>query len=160
MSRAGCSSSTTTMCCAWVMLGPIFRSRHRQGHLEGGALARTGAFDLDPTAVQIDDALDDRKTEPGRGFARSRLGRKPLEAPEQPGNVFRREAGPLIPDFDDYTAAVAADQEADGAADRTVFDRVAHEVVDRLADAVGVAGGDVIGWGGDGDRLLLARGER
>src|SRR5262245_23203230 len=110
--------------------------------------------------MQIDDTLDDRKAEAGRGFACGRLRRKPLETAEQSGNVLRRQARPLVADLHKYTAFLLRDQEVDGSADRAVFDGVAHEVVDRLADAVGVADGGVIGRRGDRNGLLLARGER
>ena len=52
-------------------------------------------------------------------------------------------------------------QEVDGAADRAVFDGVADQIVDRLADAVGIAHAPI--WSGgadDRDGLLLAGGER
>src|ERR1700716_3935562 len=135
------------------------RSRDRQRHFERRALSGTLAVDRDPPAVQIDDTLDDREPQPGRSLARGRLGRKPLEAPEQAGNIFRREAGPLIPDLNDYTGLVAPHQEVDSAANRAVFDRVAHEIVDRLANTVGIDACRMIGRGGDCDRLALAGGE-
>src|SRR5262249_44429538 len=89
--------------------------------------------------MQIDDTLDDRKAEAGRGFACGRLRRKPLETAEQSGNVLRRQARPLVADFHKYTALLLRHQEVDGSADRAVFDGVAHEIVDRLADAVAIA---------------------
>src|SRR5262245_61377592 len=74
------------MCCAWVML--------RQHHLERRALSRARAFNGDLPTMQIDDTLDDRKAEAGRGFACSRLRREPLETAEQSRNVLRRQARP------------------------------------------------------------------
>src|SRR6516225_10696472 len=137
------------MCCAWVML--------RQHHLERRALSWARAFNGDLPTMQIDDTLDDRKAEAGRGFACSRLCRQPLETAEQSGNVLRRQARPLVADLHEYTGFLLRHQELDGAADRAVFDGVAHEVVDRLADAVGIADGGVIGGRGDRNGLLLAR---
>src|SRR2546421_1886284 len=111
------------MCWACVMspcsvlwlrsLNSFGSSRHRQRHLKGRALSGAGAFDRDLPVVQIDDALDDRKAEAGRGFTRGRLGRQPLETSEQPRNVFRRQSGPLVADLDHYTVSLASDQQVD-----------------------------------------------
>src|SRR4029453_13491264 len=76
------------------------------------------------------------------------------------GNILRRKACPLVADLNNYTAVLLRDQEVDGSADRTVFDGVAHEVVDGLADTVGVAYGRMIGGRGNPNGLFLARGER
>src|SRR5260370_2165396 len=107
--------------------------------------------------MQIDDTLDDRKAEAGRGFACSRLRREPLETAEQTRNVLRRQARPLVADLHEYTALLLRHQEVDGSADRAVFHGVAHEVVDRLADAVGIADGGVIVRPRDPNGLFLAR---
>src|SRR5271166_302295 len=102
MSRAGFSSSTTAICWTWLMsdLAHVrFGSCHRQLHDESRTLCVPRAFNRDPPAVQIDDTLDDRKPESGRGLAGGRLGRKSLKTAEQSRNVLRRKARALIPDL-------------------------------------------------------------
>ena len=94
----------------------------------------------DRAAMQFDDALDDREAEAGRALAGGRLGGQPLEAAEQARHVLRREAGPVVRDTSmTISSSSGAHRELDRAADRAVLDGVADEIVDRLAQAVGIA---------------------
>src|SRR5438876_11067130 len=104
-------------------------------------------------AMHIDDAFDDRQAEARRTFSGRRLGREPLEAAEQPAEILRREAGALVGDADHRVAALMGDGHRDLAADRRVFDGVADEVVDRLADPGGLAPGYGLRWRRHGDGL-------
>src|SRR3954470_19530713 len=147
------------MCWLWVM---VLRSRdfgRGEGDGEGRALAGALALGGHLAAVHVDNTLDDGQPKPGRALAGGRLCRQPLEPAEQAAEILRRQAGALVADADDGVAAFMAHDDADLAADRRVFDGVADEVVDRLADAVGVAHGDDVDGCGDADRLLLVDGE-
>ena len=83
------------MCWLWVMSRHLRRGQHDG---EGRSLSGAGAFGGHLAAMHVDDALDDRKPEPGRAFAGGGLGRQPLEAAEQPAKILRRQAGALVGD--------------------------------------------------------------
>src|SRR6185437_12538061 len=93
------------ICWFWLMSRRLGRWQH---HGESRSLSGTGTFGGYLTAMHVDDALDDRKAEPGRTFAGGRLCRKPLEATEQPPEIFRRKASPFIGDADNGVVPLVA----------------------------------------------------
>src|SRR5208337_681145 len=124
MSRAGFSSSTTAICGIWLIgLG----SCYRQLHVEGRALCVSRAFDGDTPAMQVDNTLDNRQPEAGRGFAGGRFGRKPLEPAEQSRNVLRGKSGALILDLDHDIPGLLCHHYVDASADGAIFDGVADQ---------------------------------
>src|SRR4030081_892315 len=110
--------------------------------------------------MHVDNALDDRQAEPGRALAGGWFGGKPLEPAEQASEIFRRQAGAFIGDADDGVVFfLMAHQHRDLAADRTVFDGVADEIVDRFAHPVGITHGNEIWRSRYRDYLLLVGGQ-
>src|SRR4051794_26401465 len=98
------------MCGLWLM---SCGRRCRQGDGKGRALAGSRTVGGDLAAMHIDDALDDGKPQTGRTLAGGRFRREPLEAAEQPPEVFRRQAGAFVGDADDSAVVVVGDQQRD-----------------------------------------------
>src|SRR3569832_1586011 len=112
------------------------RVRYWQCDGECGALSRSAAMGRDFAAMHIDDPLDDREAKAGRTLASRRLGGQTLEPSEQSAEIFRRKACAFVDDADGGLAVRLVDLHRNLAADRAVFDGIADEVVDRLADAI------------------------
>jgi hypothetical protein len=111
-------------------------------------------------AMHVDDAFDDRKPKTGRAFTGGRFSGEPLEAAEQSPKIFGREACAFIGDADDGVFLLVIHQHSDLAADRTIFDGVADEIVDRLPHPVGIAHRNEIWQRRHRDGLLLVDGQR
>src|ERR1700723_2180716 len=157
ISRAGASSSTMMMCGLWVMSRHIRRGQY---YREGRSLSRPGAVGRHLAAMHVNDTLDDRKPETGRAFAGGGFRREPLEGAKQSSEIFRRQAGAFIGDADHGLVLLAVDQHRNLAADRTVFDGVADQIVDRLPHPVGIAHGHEVRRRRHRDSLLLVGGQR
>src|SRR6478672_1981511 len=163
ISRASASSSTTKMRGSAVMgwrsrsgrVGSRFQAQH-----ERAAIATVVALDRNVAGMQIDDALGDRQTEPGRGLAARRFRRQPLEAAEHAIPVFRRKPGPTIADADNRLARFARHADDDIAAERAVFDGIADDIVERFAQAIRIAARHQALGNLDRHVLPLARGQR
>ena len=138
MSRAAASSSTTKMCWCWLMRHPPPRAAAARSRT-WRRLPGPSTFHEDAAAVKVDDALGDREAEAGGALAAGRLGGKPLEAAEEPRHVLRRQPGAPIGHADRGDLVAALEPDVDAGAGRAVFDGVADEVVDRLAQAVVIA---------------------
>src|ERR1700682_4129254 len=94
--------------------------------------------------MHVDNALDDRKPKAGRAFTGGGFGGKPLEPPQQSPKILWRQAGAFVGDADGGIFLLVTHHYRDLAADRTVFNGVADEIVDRLPHPVGIAHGDEI----------------
>src|ERR1700738_360268 len=101
--------------CTWHLRGG---QCHRKRRSPPGPVAVGGHL----AAMHVDDALDDRKAQPGRALAGGGLCGKPLEAAEQPSEVLGRQARALVGDADDGVVVMPGDQQRDLAADRTILD--------------------------------------
>ena len=142
-----------------LALGHVTTLGRGQHDGEGRSLSGAAAVGGDLAAMHVDDALDDRKAEPGRAFAGGGFCGQPLEAAEQPSEILRRQAGAFVGDADDGVVRPRGSTSTrDLAADRAVFDGVADEIVDRLPHPVGVAHGDDIRRRRHRDGLLLVDG--
>src|SRR3981189_1409139 len=110
--------------------------------------------------MHVDNALDDRKPEARRAFASGGVRGTPLEAAEQSSQILGRQAGAFVGDADDGAVLLATHHYRYLAADRTVFDGVADDIVDRLPHPVGIAHCDEIRRRRHRDSLLLVCGQR
>src|SRR4051794_15025214 len=113
------------MCGFWLMSG--YGRRQYDG--KGRALSGAAAVGGDLATMHVDDALYDRKSEPGRAFAGGRLCRQPLEAAEQPAEVFRRQPGAFVGNADGRGVVLMGHEQCDLAADRAIFDGIADQIV-------------------------------
>src|SRR5215207_719195 len=116
--------------------------RIRQSNREDCAVFRPAAVGVQPAAVQVDDPLGDRKTEPRRGLAAGGFCGQALETAEKARQVLGREARAAVANADDGLASGARQSDRDRALWRSVFDSVADEIVDSVAQAIRVACGD------------------
>src|SRR5579871_3435577 len=95
------------------------------------------ALDLHPAIVQLDKAIDERKSEPRAStLSRAALRRKALE---HVGFYFWRDARACVGDGDLHVLADDGAAQGDRAAGRRVFERVGKQVEDDLLNPPFVA---------------------
>ena len=136
-SESRASSSETW--CRRPPRGVLRRLAQRQPEPEGAAHAELGADD-DLAAVHLRDPAGDRQPEAGAGD-RQRLGvAGAVEGGEQVDLVGGGDAEPGVGAQHPRVLALDADLEVDGAVRAAVLHRVAGQVVDDLAELVGVGG--------------------
>src|SRR5687767_9007105 len=111
------------------------RIRNRNREEETTALARC-AFHRNPAAMAVDDPLDDRQTETSSLAASSLL---LPETVEEARNMVRRNSGSRIRNPEDHFARVRFCADHDGATARREFDRVSHQIIQNLEEAIMIA---------------------
>src|SRR5712691_10780150 len=92
--------------------------RGRQSDRECRAAAGSGAVGADASAMELDDALDDREPKAGGTLAAGRLRGKLLEAPEQARAVVLGKAGAFVLHADNDAPFVRGHRQLDLASDR------------------------------------------
>lgn len=97
----------------------------RQAHEEGGA-GRVGAYEVDTSIVQLDDAIGNGETDAGA----VRLGAE-VEL-EDAGAALGGDADAAVGDGDEPVGAVGGDADMEGAAIGHGFDAVAEEIEEGL----------------------------
>ena len=115
----------------------------RGGEPDGERRPTAGrALDVDRAAVQVDERLDDRQSEPGAGAA-ALVRRAAEEAIEEPARLLRRDALTGVGDGDRRLLRVAFEAQRDRAVLGRVEVRVRDEVRDDLTDPrrIGERGG-------------------
>ena len=114
----------------WAEGGMPANSRKAVGSRQVMVVPRPAAeFDRDGSAMQIDQALDQRQAEPG---TRSR--RAAFELFEHPGLIGRRNADPAIGNGQQQLALAAFGLDAYRAARRGELDRIGNQVEKRLLE--------------------------
>src|SRR3954470_21613451 len=122
--------------CDLVLTGSGVWLAYREDDLEDGT---TGVAGRDAAPVALDDRLDDRQAEAAaRGCPPRCIGL--VETVENQGQVFRRDTGARVPDEEVHTISCRVGRYRDRATVRRVAQRVGDEVLQRLLEALRIAG--------------------
>src|SRR3954468_2023890 len=121
--------------CDLVLTGGGVWLAYREDDFEDGTAVVAGR---DGAAVALDDRLDDRQAEAAAGGCPSRCVGL-VEAVENQGQVFGRNAGSGVADDEVHTISCRVGGHRDRAIIRSVAERVGDEVLQRLLEALRIA---------------------